>query len=95
VDYEAIDLTPFVNAHDDVTVPGVEMWRGKSVLRGLPFAFAERDGETRLLHVEPGDSLTVPVESQDGHVRTSDARQRGGELRARGPRKRRVHVRVR
>lgn len=70
MDYEAIDLTPFVNAHDDVTVPGVEMWRGKSVLRGLPFAFAERDGETRLLHVEPGDSLTVPVESQAVPVRT-------------------------
>jgi hypothetical protein len=70
VDYEAIDLTPFVNAHDDVTVPGVEMWRGKSVLRGLPFVFAERDGETRLLRVEPGDSLTVPVESRAVPVRT-------------------------
>jgi hypothetical protein len=34
VDYEAIDLTPFVNADDDIEVPGVEMWRGQSVLRG-------------------------------------------------------------
>ena len=70
MDYEAIDLTPFANAHDDVTVPGVEMWRGKSVLRGLPFVFAERDGETRLLRVEPGDSTTVPVESRAVPVRT-------------------------
>jgi hypothetical protein len=70
VDYEAIDLTPFVNAHDDIEVPGVEMWRGKSVLRGLPFVFAERDGETRLLRVEPGDSTTVPVESRAVPVRT-------------------------
>ena len=70
MDYEAIDLTPLVNADDDIETPGVEVWRGKSVLRGLPFVFAERDGETRLLRVEPGDSVTVPVESRSVPVRT-------------------------
>jgi hypothetical protein len=70
VDYEAIDLTPLVNADDDLEVPGVEAWRGESVLRGLPFVFAERDGQTRLLRVEPGDAATVPVESRTAAVRT-------------------------
>ena len=79
MDYEAIDLTPFVNADDDIEVPGVEVWRGRSVLRGLPFLFAERDGGARVLRVEPGISVKVPLESiggpgQDGHVRASDAR---------------------
>ncbi len=69
-DYEAIDLTPFVNADDDIETPGIETWRGRSVLRGLPFVFAERDGETRLLRVAPGDSVTVPVESGPVPVRT-------------------------
>ena len=46
MDYEPIDLTPFVNADDDIETPGVVVWRGKSVLRGLPFVFAERDGAT-------------------------------------------------
>ena len=68
MDYEAIDLAPFVNADDDIETPGVEVWRGESVLRGLPFVFAERDGDTRLLRVEPGESVTVPVES--GPVRS-------------------------
>jgi hypothetical protein len=70
VDYEAIDLTPVVNADDDIETPGVEVWRGRSVLRGLPFVFAVRDGETRLLRVEPGDSVTVPVDSRPVPVRT-------------------------
>ena len=47
MDYEAIDLTPFVNAGDDIEAPGVEAWRGRSVLRGLPFVFSERNGEYR------------------------------------------------
>ena len=59
MDYEAIDLTPVVNADDDIEAQGVEVWRGKSVLRGLPFVFAERDGEPRLLRVAPGKSATV------------------------------------
>ena len=70
MDYEAIDLTPFVNADDDIETPGIEPWRGRSVLRGLPFAFAERDGQTRLLRVAPGESVTVPVESGPVPVRT-------------------------
>ncbi len=69
-DYEAIDLTPIVNADDDIETPGIETWRGRSVLRGLPFVFAERDGETRLLRVAPGESVTVPVESGPVPVRT-------------------------
>jgi hypothetical protein len=64
VDYEAIDLTPFVNADDDIEAQGLEVWRGKSVLRGLPFVVAERDGEPRLLRMEPGKSVTVPVASR-------------------------------
>ncbi len=66
----AFDLTPFVNADDDIETPGVEVWRGKSVRRGLPFVFAERDGESRLLRVEPGTSVKVPVESRSVPVRT-------------------------
>jgi hypothetical protein len=27
VDYEAIDLTPLANAHDDIETPGLEAWR--------------------------------------------------------------------
>ena len=37
MDYEPIDLTPFANADDDIETPGVAVWRGKSVLRGLAF----------------------------------------------------------
>jgi hypothetical protein len=70
VDYEAIDLTPFVNAGDDIEAPGVEAWRGRSVLRGLPFVFSERNGEIRLLRVDPGNPVTVPVESRSVPVRT-------------------------
>ena len=70
MDYEAIDLTPFVNADDDIETPGIEAWRGRSVLRGLPFVFAERDGQTRLLRVAPGDSVTLPVASGPVPVRT-------------------------
>ncbi|HEY1919238.1 MAG TPA: CehA/McbA family metallohydrolase [Streptosporangiaceae bacterium] len=70
MDYEAIDLTPVVNADDDLETPGVPVWRGACTLRGLPFAFAERDGERRLLRVAPGDSVTVPVGSRSARVRT-------------------------
>ncbi len=70
LEYEAIDLTPFVNADDDIEMPGIEAWRGRSVLRGLPFVFAERDGQTRLLRVAPGHSVTVPVASGPVPVRT-------------------------
>jgi len=70
VDYEALDLTPLVNADDDIEVPGVEAWRGKSALHGLPFVFAERDGGARVLRLEAGDSATVPVESRAVPVRT-------------------------
>ena len=70
MDYEAVDLAPLVNADDDIEAPGVEAWRGKSLLRGLPFVFAERDGQSRLLRVEPGKSLAVPVVSGESPVRT-------------------------
>jgi hypothetical protein len=70
VDYQAIDLAPFVNADDDIEVPGVAGWRGTSVLRGLPFIFAERDGGARVLRMAGGDSVTVPLESRAVPVRT-------------------------
>jgi hypothetical protein len=70
VDYEAIDLTPFVNADDDIETPGLEAWRGESVLRGLPFVFAERDDRARVLRVAPGEAVAVPVESRPVPVRT-------------------------
>ena len=54
MDYEAIDLAPLVNADDEIEAPGVMVWPRKSVLRGLPFIFAERFGQPRLLRVEPG-----------------------------------------
>lgn len=70
MDYDAIDLAPFVNADDDIEAPGVEVWRGKSVLRGLPFIFTDQDGPPRLLRAEPGMSMTVPVGSRKDPVRT-------------------------
>lgn len=79
MDYEAIDLAAVVNARDDVEVPGVEAWRGDAVLRGVPFVFAERDGETRVLRVEPGEAATVPVESRAAAVRTVTFAHRTGE----------------
>jgi len=70
VDYEAIDLAPFVNARDDLELPDVEVWRGRAALHGLPFLFAERGGDSMLLRVEPGKALAVPLESGVAPVRT-------------------------
>ena len=70
VDYEALDLAPFVNARDDLELPGVEVWRGEAALHGLPFVFAERDGQSLLLRIEPGELTTVPLASGAAHVRT-------------------------
>ena len=69
-DYAAIDLAPFSNARDDLELPDVAVWRGKTALHGLPFLFAERDGESMLLRVEPGKALAVPVEAGTAPVRT-------------------------
>ena len=70
VDYEALDLAPFVNARDDLEMPGVEVWRGEVALHGLPFVFAERDGESLLLRIESGELTAVSLASGATHVRT-------------------------
>lgn len=65
-----MDLTSVANAYDDIERPWAGVMHEMLTLRGLPFLFAGLDGRPRLVRLEPGESLQVPVESAESPIRT-------------------------
>ncbi|MFF1832483.1 CehA/McbA family metallohydrolase [Paenarthrobacter sp. NPDC058040] len=69
-DYRAFDLADYVNVDDDVDAPGVAIRRGLTLLHGLPFNFAEANGNARAVKVEAGASAVLTLAPADREART-------------------------
>lgn len=61
MDYEPLDLGAYVNSYDELKFKDPEPWRGRVILHGLPFVFAEERGRSRIVRVTPDQPISIPV----------------------------------